>query len=191
MTVGQELAQKTGFKLFSNHLLVDALQSVFDSESTAYRMLVREFRRRVFEEAIQAKLPGVIFTCTTAFNRETCVERLFEWINLWKHSGAIVHVVELQATLEERLKRNTTENRLYHKQSTRNLEQSQQTLLKNNAEWVMEAPPGLFDQFPYIKLDTTTVSCEKATDLIVAQLIRQPCEAFELATIKAPHEPYQ
>lgn len=97
MTVGQELAQRTGFKLFANHLLVDTLQSVFDSESPAYKTLVREFRKRIFEEAIQSHLPGVIFTCITAFNRKTYVERLFEWINLWKNAKASVHVVELQA----------------------------------------------------------------------------------------------
>jgi tRNA uridine 5-carbamoylmethylation protein Kti12 len=167
MTVGQELAKRTEFKLFHNHLIIDALLPVFDFDTPAFQILVREFRTRVFEEAIESKLAGLIFTFVATFNQESCIKRLFEWINLWKDNGASVYVVELQATLDERLKRNETENRLHHKPAKRDIKHSRQILLKNEEEWTMDSPEGLFKSFPHLKLDSTSMTAEEVADRIM------------------------
>ena len=52
MTVGLELERLTGFCLFHNHMTVDPVVRLFPFESPAYRRLVTEFRRRVFEEYV-------------------------------------------------------------------------------------------------------------------------------------------
>lgn len=50
MAVGHELAQRTGLKLFHNHLSIELVLRFFPFGSPPFDRLVREFRRRIFEE---------------------------------------------------------------------------------------------------------------------------------------------
>jgi hypothetical protein len=58
--VGLELAQLTGFRLFHNHMTVDPVMRLFPFDSPAYRRLVTEFRRRIFEEFAATNERGLI-----------------------------------------------------------------------------------------------------------------------------------
>lgn len=62
LTVAKELAEKTGYKLFHNHLTVDLVRSFFEYGSEQAARLSEKFRLEMFEEAAKAKLPGIIFT---------------------------------------------------------------------------------------------------------------------------------
>jgi hypothetical protein len=62
LTVGQELAAISGYKLFHNHLVVDLLLSVFEFGSEPFVELREEIWLRVFNEAARCGLPGLIFT---------------------------------------------------------------------------------------------------------------------------------
>jgi hypothetical protein len=66
LTVGSELAALTGFKLIHNHLTVNPLLAVFPRESAPYRVLLREIRRRIYEEAARA---GIDLIATWAHPR--------------------------------------------------------------------------------------------------------------------------
>lgn len=62
LTVGRELASKTGYKLFHNHLVVDLLLSVFEFGSPEFIQLREEIWLSVIEAACRAAIPGLIFT---------------------------------------------------------------------------------------------------------------------------------
>jgi hypothetical protein len=62
LTVGKELSGITGYKLFHNHLAVDLLLSVFEFGSPQFVELREKIWLSVFESAITAGLPGLIFT---------------------------------------------------------------------------------------------------------------------------------
>src|ERR1700687_711257 len=51
LTIGTELSELTGFKLFHNHLTVDLVTSVFPPGSEAWNRLARRIRLAVFAEA--------------------------------------------------------------------------------------------------------------------------------------------
>ncbi|GAC1431617.1 MAG: hypothetical protein NVSMB62_28630 [Acidobacteriaceae bacterium] len=61
-TVAKELAARTGFRLFHNHLAVDLLLSVFDFGSEPFVSLREQIWLSVFTEAARSGLPGLIFT---------------------------------------------------------------------------------------------------------------------------------
>jgi hypothetical protein len=61
LTVGRELARLTGFALFHNHLMVDALTPVFEFGSRPFVELREELWLRVLDEAAGADR-SVIFT---------------------------------------------------------------------------------------------------------------------------------
>jgi hypothetical protein len=62
LTVGRELAAITGYGLFHNHLVVNALLAVFEFGSPAFVELREEIWLAVFERAGDAGVPGLIFT---------------------------------------------------------------------------------------------------------------------------------
>jgi hypothetical protein len=68
MAVGLELERLTGFRLFHNHMTVDPVVRLFPFESAAYRRLVTEFRRRIFEEFAATDAKGLIFTFVWALD---------------------------------------------------------------------------------------------------------------------------
>ena len=44
MTVGQELAKITGYKLFHNHMTIEILTKIFDYSRDSFRKLNEKFR---------------------------------------------------------------------------------------------------------------------------------------------------
>ena len=68
MTVGLELQRLTGLRLFHNHMTIDPVLPFFPFGSAAFSRLVREFRRRIFEEVAASDLPGLIFTYVWALD---------------------------------------------------------------------------------------------------------------------------
>lgn len=62
MTVGIELAELSGYRLFHHHMSIDALAGIFAWGSPSFNRLNGEIRRRVVEEAVISDLPGLIFT---------------------------------------------------------------------------------------------------------------------------------
>jgi hypothetical protein len=55
LTVGLELAALTGFKVLHNHLTVNPLVAIFERSSAPYSRLLREFRVRMLEEAVESQ----------------------------------------------------------------------------------------------------------------------------------------
>ncbi len=61
LTVATELRRRTGFRLFHNHLTVDAIRSVFDFRSEPFTAVIHRIRLDVFETAARNGI-DVIFT---------------------------------------------------------------------------------------------------------------------------------
>lgn len=72
---------------------------------------------------------GLIFTAVVAFDLESDWEIVKDWVSIFTQAQATVYFIELESDIEERLKRNTHEQRLAAKPSKRNLTFSKQELL--------------------------------------------------------------
>ncbi|MEK7766820.1 MAG: AAA family ATPase, partial [bacterium] len=130
MTVGQELAKLTGFKLFHNHQTIDLVLPYFDFGTPPFTRLVGLFRRRLLEEVAASDLKGLIFSYVWAFDMPSDTRAFRRWAGIFKRHGARVFLVELSASLRERLRRNATPNRLHHKPSKRDVTASRKNLLR-------------------------------------------------------------
>lgn len=114
LTVAQELASITGFKLFHNHLVVDSLLSVFEFGSSPFVRLREEIWLSVFQEAHQSQLPGLIFT----FAPEGTVRPQFirQASDLLRQGGGEVDFIELVCPLEElKTRLDSLSRHRYHK----------------------------------------------------------------------------
>ena len=169
MTVGHELAQRTGLRLFHNHHTIELVLRFFAFGTPAYRRLVDEFRRRVFEEVAASDLPGLIFTYVWAFNDPRDAAAIERYSTIFRERGGRVVIVELEASQEERLRRNESEFRLAEKPSKRNVAASRRQLLADDAGYQLNSR-GVFDgRADYLRLDTTELSAGDTAERIIAR----------------------
>ncbi|MHA1915350.1 MAG: shikimate kinase [Promethearchaeota archaeon] len=171
MAVGLELANYTGFKLFHNHMTIELVLNFFEFGSKKFNMLSNEFRRRIFEEVATSKLSGLIFTYVTDFNLESEKKYLEKISDIFRNQGATVFYVELEADLEERLRRNKGKLRMELKPSKRDTKRSEEGLLSMEKKYIMnsnETYPFFF-QDNYLKIDNTNLSTKAAAKKILEE----------------------
>jgi hypothetical protein len=167
MTVGYELAQLTGFKLFHNHMTIDLVRNFFPFDHPQFGKLVGEFRRRILEEVAVSDLPGLIFTYVWALDDPRDKACIDQYAAIFCDQGGDVYFVELEAEQAERLKRNSTEFRLAHKPSKRNAFSSQQNLLAADERYKLNSTDDFFYQKNYLKVNNTSLSAAETAKMIV------------------------
>jgi len=166
MTVGQELTKITNLKLLHNHMTIEVVTKIFDYSKEIYRKLNESFRTQIFEEFAKSDQEGIIFTTTWDFDDNEEWERIYGYIDIFKKYDAEIYIVELEADLEERLKRNKTENRLANKASKRNFEWSEKDLLKSSEKYRLNSELNEIKEKNYIRINNTNISAEETAKMI-------------------------
>ena len=172
MTVGQELVKITNLKLLHNHMTIEVLTKIFDYSRDSFRKLNEEFRIQIFKEFAKSNEEGIIFTTTWDFDDKEEWDRIYKYIQIFKENNAQIYIIELEADLEERLKRNKSENRLKNKESKRNLEWSEKDLLKSVEKYRFNSKENEIKEENYLRINNTNMSAKT-----VAKIIK---EKFEL-----------
>jgi len=167
MTVGHEIARRTGFRLFHNHQTIDLVLPFFAFDTPAFRRLVGEFRRRIFEEVAASSLSGLIFTYCWAFDDPKDADYVEQLAEIFRKPGGRVVFAELEASQEERLRRNETEFRLAAKPFKRDLPLSRRNLLEADKRYQLGSK-GVFDgRADYFRLDTNQLSAAQTAEQII------------------------
>jgi len=173
MTVGREIAARTGYKLLHNHMTVEPVLDVFPFGSPPFGRLVNEFRRRILEEAVPA-LDGLVFTMVWGLDLPEDRALVSSYVDLVEAAGGHVTFVELYAELDERLARNRTELRLAEKRSKRDVEFSHGNVLELE-RYVMNTEPGvrtaasdLLSAHAHLRIDNTHLSAAEVAARVVA-----------------------
>ncbi|EGJ26717.1 hypothetical protein [Streptococcus porcinus] len=165
MTIGQEVAKLTELTLFHNHETIDFVLK-FMPWSTDATDLITKIRLDFFETF--AKIGrSMIFTIVIDFGDSTEVAFLETLQNIFEAENQEVLFVELETSLEERLVRNKTENRLRHKPFKRDIAWSENDIL-STMDYVTfnskEAPEKLRY---YYKINNTQKSAQEVAAEIV------------------------
>ena len=166
MTVGQELSKITGYKLLYNHMTIELVRLIFDYDKKAYTKMNSLIRYEIFKEFAKSNEKGIIFTGCFDFGNDFEKEKMEteKWMNLFEET----YTIELETTLEERLRRNKTANRLEHKASKRDLEWSEKDIFRSLERHRLNSNPGegekIFKNF--YKIDNTNISAENVAKMI-------------------------
>ena len=167
MSVGQAITERTGLRLFHNHLSIELALRYFDYGTQAFGRLNDEIRHRVIEEVAASDLPGLVFTFAWAFDVPEDQASVEEYARPFRDRGARVLFVELEATQAERLRRNECLSRLAEKPSKRDLEASRLRLLEADARYQLNSG-GKFDARPdYLRIDNTLVTPGAAAERVI------------------------
>ncbi len=165
MTVGQELTKITDLRLFHNHMAIEPVLEIFGGWNGE---AIKGIRRVIFEEFAKTDQYGLIFTFMWAFDRREDWDYI-AWIrSIFEPYGTEFYCVELVASQAVRLAQNRSENRLKHKASKRDLEVSNQRILREDASYRLVSLPGEVPFENYLKLDNTDLSPEEAAGRIKA-----------------------
>ncbi len=171
MTVGHELAQRTGFKLFHNHMTIELVLNFFPYGHPQFRTLVNEFRRRIFEEVAASSLPGLIFTYMWTLDDPQEKRFLDESCAIFRRHGGTAYFVELEADQAERLRRNMTAFRLAQKPSKRDVVQSQHRLLEADRHYKLNSMHDFDYSENYVKINNTTTPARAVAQHIIDHFV--------------------
>ena len=173
MTIGQELSKLTGATLFFNHQPIDfALENYQDFTEEMW-----EFVRGInfsFLGTSARNHRSVILTGVIDFSNQYQLMYLKNIQDLLNEYHQQILFVELETSLEERLRRNRTENRLKYKPLKRYVEVSEREILETDKTDQLNSqkrPSGLHH---YLKIDNTNLSAEE-----VAKQIQEKMKTIE------------
>ena len=165
MTIGQELSRLMAATLFYNHQAIDfALEIYHDFTEEMW-----EFVRGItfsFLGVSARNHRSVILTDVIDFSNQYQLLYLKKIQDLLDDYHQEILFVELETSLEERLRRNRTENRLKHKPLKRHIEVSEREILetdKTNQLNSQKQPSGLHY---YLKINNTNLSAEEVAKQI-------------------------
>lgn len=177
MSVGLELSRLTGFKFMHNHQTIDLLLPLFDFGSPSFMRLLFEFRRSIFEEMATSDHSGFIYSGIWDFSSSLDRMEFDSYCEPFNRIGARISFVELEASLEKRIERNKTELRLANKPSKRDVEKSEERLIRSKSRTLNSS-----GDFPYpdqhLKINNE--------DLNPLEVANRVCEHFGIAKLDKP-----
>ncbi len=156
-TIAKAVAEKTGYKLFHNHLTVDLLKSVFEFGTPDFFRLSQQMRLDIFEQAAKENIPGVIFTFV--YQKKTDDDFIKKLLDAVEPNGGKVVFIQIYCEKEELLKRVTEESRKqFHKmKSPENLSQN-----LSEKDWISS-----IDFVESTKIDSTHLTPEETTSRVL------------------------
>jgi AAA domain len=167
MSVGQAIAERTGLRLFHNHIAIELALRYFDFGTAAFHRIDGAIRRLVIEEVAASDLPGLVFTYVWAFNLPEDQAVVEEFARPFRERGARVLFVELEAPQAERLKRTAGLSRLAEKPSRRDLDAVRRDLLDDDVRYQLNSG-GKFDQRPdYLRIDNTLLTPGEVAERVI------------------------
>lgn len=180
MTVGRELEKRVNAKLLFNHETIDLFARFLNYTKETFR-LSELVRRELFQSFVENEetnaTEGIIFTVVIAFENETDWGVLRKWTDTFTQANGTVYFIELEAELDERLQRNTGEDRLIAKPSKRNIDFSRNELVNSAEKHRLNSNPmEVEEKLPevkYKKIDNTTLSAMDTAEQIVEWMNQQ------------------
>jgi hypothetical protein len=169
MTVGRELSNLTGLRLFHNHMALEPALEIFPFGSEPFNRIVRTIRDSVFREVARSDLPGLIYTSLWDLEDMDAKEYIDEVVALFETNGASIQFVELSASLEVRRARNRSALRLAEKPSKRDVEASEARLLANEQRR-LNTSGSFFYPGRHLRLDTSDMTAGDAALCIARSL---------------------
>ena len=108
LTVANEIARKTDYKVFHNHLMIDAVEPIFEFGTASFWKLVHSFRIEVVAEAARAGQNLIYTFCYAKDSDDSHVRLIAKTV---EENGGKIRFVLLIAEKSEIEKRVSAESR--------------------------------------------------------------------------------
>jgi shikimate kinase len=156
LTVANEIAKRTNFKVFHNHLTIDAVKPIFEFGTKPFWKLVHLFRIETLKEAAKENV-NLIFTFCYAKDDDD--EFIANVKNIIENNGGEVCLILLTAEKSEIEKRVTEESRLKYNKAN--------SVTGLNKMWEQHDLFSPVNNFESLEIDNTNTSAKKTADKII------------------------
>lgn len=167
MAVGMAIADKTGLKLFHNHMTIEPVIRLFPYGSKEANHLIATFREEIFEAMAQSDMAGMVFTYVCDFDDPHDVNSMNKLLDKFEAVGASTYILELEADLDVRIQRNGTPLRLEEKPSKRDVKVSEARMLSLVENHRLNSRQGEISHQHYLRIDNTTLTPDQVADLFI------------------------
>jgi hypothetical protein len=147
---------------------IELVLNFFDYGTSSFKRLSNLFREEIFKEVASSDLEGLIFTYVWYFDDKHDWDYIENLTKIFRDKGAEIYYVELESDIEERIKRNKTENRLNHKPSKRGEAGSDDKLRESILNHRPNSLEGEIMEKNYLRINNTHLD-----PVIVAQKIKE------------------
>ena len=165
MTIGQELSRLTDATLFYNHKAIDFALEIYQDFTEEMWEFVRGITFS-FLETSSRNHRSIILTDVIDFSNQYQLLYLKQIQDLLDDYHQEILFVELETSLEERLRRNRTENRLKHKPLKRHIEVSEREILETAETLQLNSRHQPNELHHYLKINNTNLSAEEVVKQI-------------------------
>ena len=165
MTIGQELSRLTDATLFYNHKAIDFALEIYQDFTEEMWEFVRGITFSFLETSARNHR-SIILTDVIDFSNDYQLIYLKQIQDLLDNFHQEVMFVELETSLEERLHRNRTENRLKHKPLKRHIKVSEREILETAETLQLNSQNQPNELYHYLKINNTNLSAEEVAKQI-------------------------
>ena len=165
MTIGQELSRLTDATLFYNHKAIDFALEIYQDFTEEMWEFVRGITFSFLETSARNHR-SIILTDVIDFSNDYQLIYLKQIQDLLDDYHQEILFVELETTLEERLHRNRTENRLKHKPLKRHIEISEREILETAETLQLNSQHQPNELYHYLKINNTNLSAAEVAKQI-------------------------
>lgn len=160
-TIGKMLEQKTDFKLFHNHMVMDGVMHLFGVGSPSEDKLSRLIRESIIQEAALNKI-NLIFTYVWNFAKDKGKINIDMYKKIYEDNGGEVFFVELNAKIDTRSERADDPLRAKEKFYAPNKDRVLALEKTHNFE-----SPNPFFYNNYLKIDTDNKNSDEVVNEII------------------------
>ena len=158
LTVAEALAKRTGYAILHNHMTTDVAVRFFPFGSPAFYRVIQKMRLTILEEAVKAKLQGIIWT--TGLPNVPEIRSFYKKLDKYmKQKSGSTHYVHLVCDVEEQKRRGRNASRKKFRKP-----QSVAQLMKNMRE--MDFTPGHVGEST-LRIDNTRLSSQRVAEQII------------------------
>ena len=173
MTVAEELRERTGYNLMVNHDSIEVSDKIFGFATPAQKEFNWLIRRAAFDTAIKYN-ESLIFTVAIDFDKREEFDVIDGLRQEFEATGGKFYMIELSSSLEERLKRNVTPNRLEKKKSKQDIEWSNNDLIKGETRHRLNSREGEVWFENHLKINNEKLLPEQVVDIILQKFELEP-----------------
>lgn len=160
LTIAQMLAEKTGYKLFHNHLTVDLLKNFIEFGTPDFLQINQKMKLDILEACAKQNIAGLIMTFV--YDRQTDGPYIVNILKICKKFNVNCRLIRLACNKAETLKRVTSESRKSFKKVT-SVEGLERYLQKGDFFSEVEGHESLV-------IDNTSLAPDICVDMIMKEI---------------------
>ena len=168
-TIGKSLSQKCNYHFLHEHQLMDIAAVLFDDDTKEKITYYFKLRLDVFADFIKYNNgKSIVTTFVHLFNKPYYNAFMASYLQLFCEKNYQPYIIELEASFEERLKRNLNPDRLQAKPSKQNIVHSTEIINRMQAQRPnSNFTDTIFNSYPHLNLNTEILSVEAITNHII------------------------